>query len=180
MSGMETLEKRHAYRAFDSRKIDRAVVERMIRAASLAPSAMNSQPWKFIAVDEKEPLTELKGTLTGGNYWGLKAPLIIALVTNAAWSLQYGGRDFAHFELGMAAMALQLQGVEEGLYVHPIAGFDAERAKKALKIPQEDVLETLIIVGYKGDESSLNEKHRSIEHAARVRKPLTEILRYNV
>ncbi len=180
MSVMEALQKRHAYRAFDEKKIDRSVIERIITAASLAPSAMNSQPWRFIAVDENPTLDALKETLTGGNYWGKKAPLIIALVTNPAWSLQYGGRDFAFFELGMSAMALQLQSVEEGLYIHPIAGFDADKAKKVLAIPAEDTLETLLIVGYKGDESSLNEKHRSIEHAERKRKPLSDILTYNV
>ena len=93
--------------------------------------------------------------------------------------MSIGGRDLAYFELGMAAMAYQLQAVSEGLYVHPIVGFDAQKAKEVLSIPDEAVLEILMIVGYPGDKNILSEKHLQMEEMERERKPLDQILSWD-
>ena len=85
------------------------------------------------------------------------------------------GRELAWFELGMAAMAYQLQAVEESLYVHPIVGFNAPAAKEIIGIPGNVTLQILIVLGYPGDRSILNEKHLAAELSPRIRKPLGQI-----
>jgi nitroreductase len=98
-----------------------------------------------------------------------------AVVTNNDWSLVIGNRVFAPFEAGMATMAYQAQAVSEGLYIHPIAGFNADAVKEALKIPASETLLTLLIIGYPGDDSNLKEHHLKSEHGARVRLPLEKV-----
>jgi nitroreductase len=93
--------------------------------------------------------------------------------------MRIGGRDLAFFELGMAAMAYQLQAVEEGLYVHPIVGFNADKAKEVLGIDAEYVLEIMMVVGHPGDIGSLNDKHRESELSSRIRKPIDKIAEYD-
>ena len=175
MELLKQLEKRRAYRAIGSRPVEKEVLVRLVEAAHLAPSSANNQPWRFITVVEHEVLDTLKGTLTRGNYWAKKAPVITAVVTNPVWSLQLDNRDFAYFELGMAAMAYQLQAVQEQLIVHPIAGFDVAEAKRILQIGTDEILQTLIVLGYPGSIEDLNEKHRDLERSLRIRKPLNEV-----
>lgn len=181
MAIMKQIESRRAYRALSSRPIDRDVLVRLVQAAHLAPSAANNQPWRIITVTDPERLEALKATLAGGNYWAKTSPAIAAFVTSPEWDLRLdSGRDYALFALGMAAMAYQLQAVEEGLYVHPIAGFNAAAAKQVLGIPEQAVLETLIILGYPGDSSGLSEKHLESEKGPRQRKPLDEVAAFDV
>lgn len=53
-SFFELIAKRESCRNFSERKVDRALLEKCLEAARLAPSACNSQPWSFIAVSSEE------------------------------------------------------------------------------------------------------------------------------
>jgi len=179
MELLEPIFQRRAYRAFDRREVEKDVLERLAQAAHTAPSSANNQPWRIISVTEQNQLNNLKETLVGGNYWGKSAPVISAFITKPEWSMSLGGRELAYFELGMAAMAYQLQAVSEGLYVHPIVGFDTHKAKSVLSVPEDVVLEILMIIGYPGDTETLSEKHQQIEVGNRERKPLNEIFSWD-
>jgi len=173
---LKSIEMRRSFRALDEKPIQNEILLRLAEAARLTPSWGNKQPWRIVTVTAPSQLTALKATLTPGNYWAKKSPAIAAFVTSLDWDGRLDdGRDYALFDLGMAAMAYQLQAVEEGLIAHPIAGFDAASAKRVLDIPETAILETLIILGFPGDPSGLSEKHLASETSARLRKPVDEI-----
>lgn len=130
---------------------------------------MNNQPWRFVTITDPAVLDNVKDALTPGNYWAKKAPAIVAAVTDEAWSLTSENRHYAPFELGMATMAYQIQAVAEGLYVHPIVGFDEQKVKHALGIEGEQRVFVLLILGYPGSGDNLNEKHQQIEKSPRRR-----------
>jgi nitroreductase len=54
MTFLELVQKRQSTREFLDRPVEHDKVKRCIEAARLAPSACNSQPWKFIVIDEPE------------------------------------------------------------------------------------------------------------------------------
>ncbi len=56
---METILKRRSIRSYKNKKIEKEKIEKLLRAAMQAPSAMNQQPWEFIVVQEEEKLKEL-------------------------------------------------------------------------------------------------------------------------
>jgi len=174
------IERRRALRALGEEGIPKETLLRLVEAAHLAPSCANTQPWRIVTVSTPAKLKELKTSLTGGNYWAQKASAIAAFVSQPDWDARLShGRDYAFFDLGMAAMNYQLQAVEEGLIAHPIAGFDPVVAKSALGIPDPAVLMTLIVLGFPGDASHLNERHLASEHSARTRKPLEDVAAFD-
>jgi nitroreductase len=174
------IEKRRAFRAMSEEPISKETLLRLAEAAHLAPSCSNNQPWRIVIVSDRDRLEGLKASLTPGNYWARKAPAIAAFVTRQDWDARLDhGRDYAFFDLGMSAMNFQLQAIEEGLFVHPIAGFDPLVAKQSLGIPESAVLVTLVILGYPGDSSHLNEKHLAGETSPRMRKPLEEVAAFD-
>lgn len=179
MSILQVIDQRKASRALDSKPIDKEILLRLAEAAHTAPSSMNNQPWRFVTVTDPNQLDALKKTLSPGNYWALKAPAITAVVTNPKWGMTLGNREYAYFEVGMATMAYQIQAVSEGLYVHTIAGFNADAAKETLGISAEDTIEVLVILAYPGSDSELNEKHKEAEHAQRKRLPLEAVLAFD-
>ncbi len=173
MDLLKAIETRRAYRAIGPEPVGREILSRLAAAAHSAPSSMNNQPWRMITVTDPEPLAALRASFTSGNYWALKAPAVTAFVTSADWGLRMpDGRELAWFELGMAAMAYQLQAVHEGLVAHPIVGFDAKAAAAALGLPPEATLVILVVVGKPGDAAGLSEKHLEGERGPRIRKPL--------
>ena len=174
------IEKRRACRALSEEPVSREIVERMITAATYAPSCANNQPWRLLAVDREEELSRVKEHLSGGNYWARKSPLIFCIVTRPDLDCRTpDGREYALFDVGLAVMNLVLQGAREGLIAHPIAGFKPAPIKAALGVPEDHVLITLVICGRPGDDSHLSEKHLLSEHGGRERKPREEVARFN-
>jgi nitroreductase len=53
------LASRRSVRAFDDRPVPQEVVERLLRAAVLAPSASNKQPWRFFVMDDRAKIHAL-------------------------------------------------------------------------------------------------------------------------
>lgn len=166
---------RRAYRALSGEPVPRELVKRILEAAHLAPSCFNNQPWRFV-VAEGESLEAVKEALPGGNYWAKKAPVIIAVASKPDLDCQLSdGRDYFLFGCGMAVGNLMVQATQMGLIAHPIAGFDPQKVKKAMKIPDDFVVITLVVVGWHGDAGSLSEKHRALEFGPRERRPLADV-----
>jgi len=170
---------RRALRGLSEQPLDAGVVRRLFEAATLAPSAANKQPWRFVAVQSAPLLDELRATIAEGNYWAKKAPLLIAAWTHVDYDIRIpDGRDYALFDLGQAVMALQVQAQHEGLVTHPMAGFDAGKAAALLGLPEGAVLPVLISVSFLGSADHLGEKHKELETSPRSRKPLEEVVSF--
>lgn len=170
---------RRAKRALSSDPLSKELIERLIEAAHLAPSCFNNQPWRFV-VAQGEKLEEVKKALPGGNYWALKSPAIVAVTSHPDLDCRLSdNRDYFLFDCGMAVGFLMIQATQMGLVAHPIAGYDPVAVKKALGIPEDYVLITLVVLGWPGDPAELSDKHREIELGPRVRKPLSAVLGWN-
>lgn len=174
---LKEIDERRARRALNEKKIEDDVMQRMMTAATYAPSCFNSQPWRFMVVTEEEKLAQLHGSLSGGNYWAKKAPAIVVLATKAEFDAKLSdNREYALFGCGLAAANLMGQATREGLYAHPMAGFDPLVVKEAFAIPEDYVVITLIAVGYPGSLEGLSEKHVAAEKSERSRKPESEVI----
>ncbi len=51
---LEAIKKRRSVRSYENKPIPRDIVNTIIEAGNQAPSAMNSQPWRFVVVEDKE------------------------------------------------------------------------------------------------------------------------------
>ena len=81
MKFLELNKKRHATKHFIDKPVDPKDVRTAIEIATLAPSAHNSQPWKFVVVRERN--AELAKLAYGSNFEQVaSAPVTIALFTD--------------------------------------------------------------------------------------------------
>lgn len=79
------------------------------------------------------------------------------------------------FDTGAAWMSLALQGTAMGLVVHGMQGFDYERARAELGVPEEFAVEAMIAIGHPGKVEDLSEKDQAREKP-NTRKPLKELV----
>ncbi len=177
---VSAIEGRRARRALSSEPIAREDIESLLAAAHLAPSCNNSQPWRFVVVEEPTMLDKVKEALPGGNYWAKPAPVILAVASRRDLDCTLSdSRDYFLLGCGMAVGNLMIQATSMGLIAHPIGGYKPEIVKAALGIPEAYVLITLVIVGHPGDATQLSDKHRAIELGSRDRRPLDKVVSWN-
>ncbi len=179
MSLLREIELRRARRALSPEPIDDTVAGELVRAATLAPSCFNNQPWRIIAVKNEDGVASsdaMRAALTPGNAWALRAGWYFVLCTAPHLDCRLDeGRDYAYFDLGQAALALQIQAQHLGLIAHPIAGFSSAKVRAGLAIPKEFVPLVVIVVGKAGADDALSDKQKADETAPRSRVPLSDV-----
>jgi len=169
---------RRAYRSLLPIEIDQETIETLCKAAQLAPSCFNNQPWRFVFVKERDKLEELFTALSKGNHWATKSSMIIAVFSEKSLDCLIKKREYYLLGTGMAVAYLLLKATELGLVAHPIAGYDVDKAKEILKIPAKMNLITLIIVGKYNPEidPELSEKQQKTEKKRPERDPLSRFV----
>lgn len=170
---------RQSDRKYDpNRRPERSVINRILEAARLAPSACNAQPWHFVVVDNPQKCNAiaqcLTSALTGSmNAFAAQAPVHILVVEEKPnLASRIGGiikqRHFPHIDIGMAVQNLVLAATHEGLGSCIIGWLDEKKIQRLLGIPSSKPVLLDIALGY-----SLEEPKN------KVRKPLTAISSYN-
>ncbi|MFP4608776.1 MAG: nitroreductase family protein [Candidatus Aenigmatarchaeota archaeon] len=179
----EIIEKRRAYRSLEEVEITDEMIEELARTAQLSASCFNNQPWNFVFVHDEDMLEKMEEVMKQGNEWTRRASLIIGVFSRAEDDCQVAGRNYHLFDSGMASAFLQLKATEMGLVAHPIAGFDGDKAKELLDIPEDHTLITLIIVGKHSGEAEenelLSEKQIEIERQRPERESLEKFVHRN-
>ncbi len=180
MELLKALTERRAKRAISSAKLPDGALELILEAGTLAPSCFNSQSWRIVAATEENSLPALREALATGNAWAQKAPAIIVITAKEADDCRLDeGRDYALFDAGLYSMALMAQATAIGLIAHPIAGYKVSKVRKALDIPKDQIVITLIIVGMPGtkeDMEILTPSQIAEEEGPRTRKPMSEVI----
>lgn len=172
------LAERWSPRAYDaSREVDDALITAALEAARWAPSASNSQPWRFIVGKRgTETFTRIHDSLLGFNQsWSDSAAVLIVNVVDT--ELAERQRDtWQQYDLGQAAALFTAQAHLEGLHAHQMGGIDPDAIRAAFGLSERYLPLTATALGYLGDPEQLPEPLRERELAARERKPLSEIV----
>lgn len=148
----------------------------LFEAARWAPSSYNNQPWRILyARRDTEHWPVFLGLLVEGNRtWAKDAAALLLFVSKETFDFNGQPYPTHSFDTGAAWQNLALQATLKGLVTHGMQGFDYERARTELNIPEGFRVEAMIAVGRPGDPASLPEQMRERE-APSGRKPLSEI-----
>ena len=152
---MEIIRRRRSVRGYlDTPVPDETIVE-LVEAARLAPSACNSQPWRFVAARGKAKVELVEKALGGivvGNRWARTAPVIIAACADLSFithkvAAQVQGLEFHLLDMGIAIEHLVLRAAEMGLGTCWIGWFDEKAAREVLRVPGNVRVVALVTVG---------------------------------
>ncbi len=178
MDFLNLVKKRQSTRRFLDKPVERDKIERCIEAARLAPSATNTQPWKFIVVDNPELREKVANKtfsqIVSFNRFSLQAPVLIVITSNRMnlsnkITQTLKNRELTPIDIGITAAHLTLQAAEEGLGTCFMGWFNEKGVKKLLNIPASKRVELIIAMGYPASDII----------RAKARKKLNEIMEYN-
>lgn len=164
-------------RAFTGEPIPDETVATLFEAARWAPSSYNSQPWRFIyAKRDEAAFAQILGLLSARNQaWAHGAAILIVVTSNTLFTPPgktepEPWRSHA-FDTGAAWANLALQANLSGWHSHAMGGFDLDRARTELEVPEAYDIHAVIAIGRQGDKSLLPETFQAAE-APNGRKPI--------
>ena len=153
----EAIKNRRSIRKYKDREISSQLINELLEAARLAPSAYNAQPWKFLVVNDKKIINELRENKIFFQDFVYNSPVIIICCADIdSYPVRakdnFALRELAIGDLAFASENLILQATELGLGTCYIGLFDKEKIKKILNIPEKYIVKYAIIAGYSDEE----------------------------
>lgn len=172
------IQSRQSCRNFDpNRPIPREITLRCLEAARLAPSACNSQPWRYILVDEPERVRQVAECArdAGMNRFAVDAAAFaVVLEGNQNLTAKVGeslkNQNFSGIDMGLSVSQFLLTATAEGVGSCVLGWFQERKLKTLLGIPKMRRVRLLIALGYPAPGDPLRPK---------IRKTPEEIYRYN-
>jgi nitroreductase len=166
-------------RAFDGSGMPEEDLLSLFEAARWAPSAFNSQPWRFLyARRGDENWERFLGLLIPWNQrWAHSASALVYILSDSLpFTDKAGEPAVSHthsFDAGAAWACFALQASLTGYLAHGMSGVDFERARAELGVPERYRIEAAAVVGRIGDPATLPDKLR-VREGPSGRKAVSE------
>jgi nitroreductase len=131
----------------------------LFEAARWAPSSYNNQPWRILyAGRDSEHWPLFFDLLVDANRaWCVNAAALLVMVSKTTFDHNGKPSRTHSYDTGAAWENLALQGCLRGYVVHGMQGFDYDRARTTLNIPDDYQLEAMAAIGRPGRMEDLPE-----------------------
>ena len=161
MDAFECIATKLDVREFSLQNISAEVRSKILEAARLTGSGLNTQHWRFIVIEEEKNLKKLaEDSTTGG--WVSGANFAVIVLTNPR-------HKFHMIDAGRAVQDMQLAAWNYGVSSCLFTGVQEEKLRSDFGIPKE--LNPTIIVGFGFSAKEISGKRKN-------RIPLDELVHY--
>lgn len=158
---LSVIHSRKSVRQFTGATVSRENLDRVLRAGMAAPSAVNKQPWSFVAVTDRKKLDALAAGLP--NSRGLDKAGAAIIVCTEPEKANLKSRDFAVIDASLASENILLAIEALGLGGRWTAAFPYEdkvkHVRTVLGIPGDVIPLNVILVGVPTGEDKPKDKY---------------------
>ncbi|MFZ5819032.1 MAG: nitroreductase family protein [Chloroflexota bacterium] len=150
MNVSEAIRMKRAVRQFQDQPLPGEVVRAILNAGRRSQSSKNTQPWHFVAIQDKTTLKALSQCGTWAGHLSGAALGVAILTTDPAEKFQ------TMFDAGQAAAYMQLAAWELGVGSCLASIYEAEKAREILGFPTEWHLRIALSFGYPVEDKTLS------------------------
>ena len=105
-------QKRYAVRSYLPKPVEAEKLERILEAGRVAPTAKNTQPFRFLVVQHPERLKKLSACT---NVKGYPLAIIVCSVASEVWVRPFDGKSKPDTDAAIAATHMLLEATDLGL-----------------------------------------------------------------
>ena len=167
MKFIELAEKRRSIRGYRPDPVPEELLNEILQAGNLAPTAKNLQPFHFIVVRDPAKLDELAAAYPRPFF--REAPVAIVICTEPAkgWTRdQYDGKNYCEVDAAIAIDHMTLAATDLGLGTCWIGAFDPVRVTESMGLPGGIEPIAMLPLGYP-DEAGRETTRKALEELVR-------------
>lgn len=163
----KAITERRTIRKFKQQKIEKDILEKLVNAARLAPSAGNLQPCEYMVIDEPALADQIFTSVRFAAYLAphgtpaldKKPTAYIIVLKNTNINTKY-----AEVDMAAGIMNIILAGWELSIGCCWIASIDKEKLKEIIKIPDNMEIGFVLALGYKDEQPKEEELKDSVKY----------------
>ncbi|MEE9599181.1 MAG: nitroreductase family protein [Anaerolineales bacterium] len=160
---------RYSCRHYSPAPVEERLLEKVLNAARLAPTASNKQPFQIIIINTENKQEDLLKIYN--RKWFVQAPLVFCIcsIPEQGWIRHsYDKKNYSIVDAAIVIDHLTLQAADLGLGTCWIAAFNPSEAIEYLKLPKGVEPIAFTPLGYPLDGPK-----------EKTRKPLSDLIRYD-
>ncbi len=169
MDFFEVVANRRSIRTYKNQTLPQELLQKIMDAATAAPSAGNSQPWAFVVAEQAQTKQALSKAAYGQKNLTEASVVIVVCADEKAAEEAYGPRGktlYCYQDTAAAVENILLAACALGLGTCWIGAFREEEVRKTINAPANMRPVAMVPVGYPNESP-----------AARPRKPTDEVTR---
>lgn len=167
---MRLASERYSVRKFDGRPVEQEVIEKILRAGQLAPTACNNQPQRIAVITGPEGLEKLRRCT--GSHFNAPAALLICHDREECWKREYDGASSGDIDAAIVTTHMMLAAWTLGVGTTWVMHFIPEAVRTEFNVPEHLEPTALLVMGYPAPDAAPSPRHGE-------RKPIEQVISYN-
>ncbi len=167
MDFLQLAKERHSVRKYRPQPVGDDILQRILEAGRIAPTAANFQPQRFLLVSSEEGLAKLN---KAGNMHGAPLAVVICALADKAWKRPQDGHSMADIDAAIVTTHMMLEAWSEGVASCWIAWFDPAVVKCEFSLSDNVIPVSILALGYADGQPQSPDRH------AQQRIPLADMV----
>lgn len=155
MSYLDLARGRYSCREFEDRAVEQAVVDAIVEAGRIAPSACNNHPSRVMVLDTPELLEKAAACqprfARDGSIFGAPLVFLICSVTDDAWVRPYDQMNSSAIDTSIVCDQMMMEATKQGLGTCWVCHFKPEVAQEQFNLPEGVYPYHMLVCGYPAD-----------------------------
>lgn len=157
MEVLELMKQRYSVRNFCIKPIEEEILNKILEAGRIAPTACNFQPQRILVIQKKENIEKLKKCTP----FTFDAPVILLVCADKseAWVRKYDGKNHAEIDVSIVTAQMMLEAYSLGIGSTWVCSFDPQKVKEEFCLPQNYEPINILPLGYPVEGNKPSQKH---------------------
>ncbi|MBR2901343.1 MAG: nitroreductase family protein [Clostridia bacterium] len=170
MDFLEFARDRYSVRKFESRHLEKEIIDKILECGHIAPTGCNYQPQRILVLNNDEAIEKLKKCTKC--HFDAPTAMLICYNKDESWVRKYDGALSAPVDASIVTTHLMLMAHSLGVGSCWVMHFDPFAVRLEFNIPENIEPLALLVMGYPHKESRPLELHSKV-------RPIDEVVFYD-
>lgn len=167
---MSLITDRFSVRKFEEKPVEQDVIDKILKAGHLAPTACNIQPQRILVINSKDSLSKLQECTKC--HFNAPAAMLVCYDKNECWQRKYDDKLSGEIDAAIVTTHMMLEATALGIGSTWVMHFNPMEMRKQFEIPDNIEPVSLLVMGYPSDDAKPFPGHLEF-------KNIDEIVSYN-
>lgn len=157
MDLMNLLKERYSVRMFSDKPVEDDKLNQILEAGRLAPTAVNFQPQRILALKSDDALAKLKNCTR--YHFDAPAALIVCYDNTVSWKRGYDNHDMGEVDAAIVTTQMVLEIANLGLGTTWVGHFDPAAVVREFELTENIIPVAILPIGYPSESAEPNPRH---------------------
>lgn len=167
MEFLDLAKKRYSVTQYSARRIEPGVLDKILEAGMLAPTACNQQPQRILVIRTQDRKQKLSRLAKADMYFD--TALLVCWDETACWHRPADGKSSGEIDASIVTTHMMMEAADQGVGTIWVMNWDPDKMRETFALPENIQPMALLYMGYPTEDSTPRTNHA-------VTKSVTDIL----